>query len=311
MDEVDVHILRAMGIRPYASRPKDPDALKASRIAEVVGASLNTIKTRIARMEASGVIAGYKLVPNLRHLGLTGAAYYFASPADSEKEPAIEGIGARPGGLELHDFLGGGFCVDFTYTDQEQLDGTLRELTALTGEPAPIKFYDRDMPPVDRALTGLDWRILGALRMAATRSLDDVAAELGVTGRTVRKRYARMAQEGSFFSVPMLDASKAEGLFLFELLLYLEDGALERVKAALLPELRDSYVYAYVPASPELGHLDVLLFARSTGQVEELRALAEGCPGVERADAWFFRGLHDHSAWMDAAIEARIAQAAP
>lgn len=306
MDALDIRIIRSMGIRPYAARPKDPDVLKPGRIARRVGASVNTVKSRIGRMEASGVIAGYRLLPNLRHLGLTGAAYYFASPADEEKGPAMEDIQALPGGLELHDFLGGGFCVDFTYKDDEALDGTLQELVAITKEDRPVRFYDRDMPQVARALTGLDWRILGALRSDALRSLDDVAEELGVTGRTVRRRYARMAEEGSFFSVPVLDGSKAEGLFLFELLVYLDEGSFQPASQDLLRRLDDNHVYAYVPSSPELGHLDILLFASSTGQVEELRQRAAAVPGVDRAEAWLFRGLHDHSDWMDAAIDARI-----
>lgn len=311
MDALDIRIIRSMGIRPYSSRPKDPDALKPSRIAKEVGAAVNTVKTRIARMEDVGVIAGYHLMPNLRHLGLTGAAYYFASPPDNQKMGAMASIEGVHGGLELHDFLGGGFCVDFTYDDAATLDARLEKLTAITDEANPVKFYDRDMPRVERALTSLDWRILQALRSHATRSLDDVATELGVTGRTVRRRYARMASEGSFFSVPMIDGSKAEGLFLFELLLYLEPEASEIVSAAVVHEFQDSHVYAYVPSSPELGHLDLLLFARSTAEVEKLRAKAEAIDGIAQADAWLFRGLYDHSAWMDEAIDARIAAATP
>jgi hypothetical protein len=120
-----------------------------------------------------------------------------------------------------------------------------------------------------------------------------------------------MASEGSFFCVPMIDGSKAEGLFLFELLLYLEPDGFEVASATVLHEFRDSHVYAYVPSSPELGHLDLLLFARSTSEVEELRAKAAAIDGVTRADAWLFRGLYDHSAWMDEAIDARIEAATP
>lgn len=295
-----------MGIRPYGAEPKDPDALKPGHIAKRLGTSVNTVKSRIARMEESGVIAGYTLMPNLRHLGLTGAAYFFSSPADEAKAPVIDRIQALGGGLELHDFLGGGFCVDFTYRDAGALNASLSTLSELTHETRPVKIYDRDMPPVARALTSLDWRILRALRGGAMRPLDEVAAELGVTGRTVRSRYARMAQEGSFFSVPLLDPSKAEGLFLFEILVYIVDGAFTAASRELLKEMKANQVFAYVPASPEFGHLDILLFARTTGQVEQLRQQAAAVAGVERVEALLFRGLHDHSAWMDAAIEAQV-----
>lgn len=306
MDELDVRIVRAMGTRPYERRPKDPEALKPARIAEALGTSVNTIKARIARMEEAGVIAGYKLWPNLRHLGLAGEAYYFRSPLDEEKEAALKEIATLQGLIEVHDFLGRGFCVDFTHDRPADLDGKLGALSKSTGDQRPLKFYEREMPPVERRLTQLDWRILRALRWNATRPLDDVADDVGVTGRTVRSRYARMAQEGSFFSVPMFDASKAEGLFLFEMLFHLDPAAFQETTRAILKEYNGSHVYAYVPSSPQLGHFDVLLFARSTAQVDELRQRGAAIPGVERAEAWLFRGLHDHSRWLDDAIDERI-----
>ncbi len=308
MDELDVRIVREMGVRPFERRPKNPDAMKPGHLAGKLGVTVNTIKARIARMEEIGVIAGYGLIPNLRHLGLAGSAYYFSLPPDDDKPAAIEAISALDGFLEVHDFLGRGFCVDFTHRDPAALEATLGELSKLTAEKRPIKFYDREMPLVERALTNLDWRILQALRPNGNRSLDDVGDALGVTGRTVRTRYARMAEEGSFFTVPMLDPSKAEGLVFFTILLYVQPGAFKDATRQLLADLDGNYVYAYVPSSPALGHLDVLLFARSTAQVEQLRQQAAAIPGVDRVEAWFFRGLYDHSGWIDAAIEQRVSE---
>lgn len=300
-----------MGIRPYGTQPKHPDALKPGHIARRIGASVNTVKSRVARMEESGVIGGYSLVPNLRHLGLTGAAYHFAAPADDRKSPIIEGIKSLGGGLELHDFLGGGFCIDFTYSDRTALEAALNSYAKITQEERPVRFYGRDMPVVNRALTSLDWRILRALREDGKRSLDEVGAQLGVTGRTVRSRYARMANEGSFFSVPGLDPSKTEGLVLFEILGYLRKGEFVSTARKLLKRLESNRIYAYVPSSPELGHLDLLLFAHSTGQVEKLRQQAAAIQGVERAEAMLFRGMHDLSGWMDSAIDERIRALSP
>ena len=310
VDRLDVRIIREMGIRPYLTRPKNPDALKASHLARRLNRSVNTIKTRVARMEADGVIAGYQVIPNLRHLGLTGVAYYFTSPIDEKKEEAMAAIAQMDGLLEIHDFLGRGFCIDFTHADSAALERSLATLAGITGEESPVKFYERDMPQVKRPLTNLDWRILAALRFQAKRSLDEVGAELGVTGRTVRSRYARMAAEGSFFAVPMLDPSRAGGLFLFEILLYIEDGQFDAVTAEFHRRLDGAHVYAKAPSSPELGHWDALVFAHNTAEVEQLRASAAAIPGVARADAWLFRGLHDHGEWLDDAMTAMIGTAA-
>jgi DNA-binding Lrp family transcriptional regulator len=311
MDALDIRIVRAMGIRAFERHPKDPDTLKPGRIAETVGVTPETVKARIARMEALGVIAGYKAMPNLTHLGLTGEAHWFEFPDDDLKDPAIAAIASLDGLLEVHDFLGRGLCVDFTFATPEDRDAKLTRLAKTTGDETPLKFYDREMPPVERDLTHLDWCVLRALRTEATRSLDDVAAELGVTGRTVRRHYDRMARDGSFFNVPLFDPSKAEGLFVFELQFFLEPGSHQEAMRGIVKAYNGNHVYAYVPSSAALGNFDLILFAKSTAEVEDLRRLGAGLPGVERAEAWFFRGLHDYSGWMDTAVDARIEATAP
>ncbi|HVL87487.1 MAG TPA: winged helix-turn-helix transcriptional regulator [Candidatus Thermoplasmatota archaeon] len=311
MDALDIQIVRAMGIRPYERRPKDPDALKPGRIAEIVGVTPETVKARLARMESLGVIAGYKVVPNLRHLRRAGEAHWFEIPDDHRKDPAIAEIAATEGLLEVHDFLGKGLCVDFTFRDEKDREEKLARLAKNIGDEQPLKFYDREMPPVDRELTHLDWCILRALRWNAKRSLDEVAAEIGVTGRTVRRHYDRMAQEGSFFPVPLFNPSKAEGLFVFELQFFLEPGSPHDALRGIVKAYNGNHVYAYIPSSAELGNFDLTVFAKSTAEVEELRRMGAALPGVERTEAWFFRGLHDYSGWIDGEVDARVEASAP
>lgn len=306
MDDLDIRILRTMGVRPYERRPKNPEVLKPSRIASEVGVTAKTVRSRIAEMEQAGVIGGYKLVPNLRHLGRFGEAYFFEFPDGDAKDAAIEEVSSMEGLLEVHDFLGQGLCVDFASRDARDRDAKLARLAELLGDDAPHKFYKREMPPVRRELSALDWRIVHAMRWDARKSLDEVADEVGVTGRTVRRRFGRMAEEGSVFPVPAFDPSKAAGLFLFEMLFYIEPPAVKQTASRLVAAYNGSHVYAYVPSSPELGSFDLLLFARTTEEVEELRRQGAAIDGVERAESWFFRGFHDFSDWIDDVVEARI-----
>lgn len=306
MDPLDVRIVRAMGIKPYQREPKPPDALKPSRIAEVVGVTAETVRARIAKMEEQGVIAGYQAVPNLDHLDLTGEAYYFRAPDDEAKDDLVEEVAATPGLLEIHDFLGRGLCVDLAYRDPSVLTDELARLSELTGDDTPQRFYEREMPPVGRELTNLDWRILRALRWDATRSLYEMADDVGVSGRTVKSRYERMAKEGSVFSAPIFNPSKVRGLFLFQLLFWLEPDRVKATLNALVKAYNGRHVFGYVPASEGLGHFDMLLFAESTEEVEQLRRRGAGTPGVDRAEAWLFRDYHDHSAWLDDELDARI-----
>ncbi len=304
VDALDVRIIRAMGIRPYDRRAKLPDALKPSTLAKEVDTSVVTVKERIARLEEIGVIAGYQIFPNLRHLDL-GARGYFFRIREEGKGDAVDKMAGLDGLLELHDFLGGGVCADFAFQGPKDLAGKLAYLSEKSGDANPQRFYDRHMPVVKRRLSRLDWKILRALRGRARRPLAEVAETVGVSGRTVKRRHDTMAREGSFFVVPLLNPAKAEGLILFELLFYLRDVASAATTNVILRDFDEHRVYTYRPASPELGTLDMLLFAKSSEEVERLRRKAAGIPGVAKAEAWLFQGFFDHSAWIDEAITAR------
>lgn len=306
MDALDVHILRSMGTVPYGPRPKGPDAFKASTIAREVGTTAKTVRSRIKAMEEKGVLLGYQVVPNLGHLGLTGEGHFFVATDEAVKDEATEAALDVPRIMAVHDFLGEGICFEFAFADQDERADTLETLSELTGDPHPRRFYDGVMPTVERQLTNLDWRIISSLRWDATRRLREVATEVGVTRRTVKRRYDRMAQEGSFVIVALVDPGQAAGLLLFELLFFLEPGRDRSEAESILDAYRDHYLYYYVPVSPDLGHFDILLFAKTPAKVAELRRRGERLPGVERVESWFYRRFEDHSDWLDDAIAARV-----
>lgn len=310
MDTLDVAIIRAMGIRPYERVPKPLDVLQPARIARATGASVNTVKDRIRRMTDSGIIAGYHAVPNLQHLGLRAEAYYLRFADDAAKDAAMPHVAGLDGLLEFHDFMGRGACADLAFHDDAEKGRKLALLSGWSGDVEPRRFYSREMPRIERPLTRLDWRIIRGLRADPRALPADVAPRVGASARTVKRHLQRMAAEGSIFLVPAVDPSKADGLFIFELLVYLREGSGPRPMAALRDAFRDEHVYAYVPASAELGHFDMLLFARTSAEVEALRHRAEQVEGVVKAEAWLFRAFLGFPAWLDAAIE-KAAEAAP
>lgn len=312
MDALDVRIIRTMGIVPYGPLPKGPERMKPSYIARAVGTSVNTVKARIAAMMEAGVLAGHQVVPNLRHLGLAAEAYRFRADREERKDAIVEAIRGVEGILEVHDFIGPHICADIAFRDEEDRARKVQTLVEITrGDTNPPPFYGREMPPVNHDLDALDWRILQALRGKALRPLGDVAKEIGVSTWTVKRRYDRMARQGSFFTIPLLDPSKAGGIIPFELLLFLEAGAQKDMLGTVLQEFNSHVIYANVPSSPRVGHLAVVLFAHSFADVDVLQARARKLPGVEGVEAMFFRGLHDESSWLDDLIDKRAKAGMP
>lgn len=306
MDALDLRILRTMGILSHGPLPKDPDALKPGRIARTLGITRETARERIARMEIAGVIQGYQVYPNLHHFGLDAAGFLFAVQDEEAQARLAKHVEAVEGVLEVLYFLGREVCIDVCYRSPGDLERKLRLLASFTGDSSPRRFWAREMPPVTRSLTNLDWRILKTLRGRARRPLVEVAGEVGVGYRTVKRHHDRMAREGSFFSVPVLNFGKFGGLLPFGLLFYLQTGRGKETFAAIMRAFDDRLLFTALPGSPEFGNFDIVAFVESPEQVEKMRELALSIPGVERATALVYRGLTEHTAWIDDAIEMKI-----
>lgn len=310
MDALDIRILRVMGVRPYDRKPKDPELLRPARIARELDVTVNTVKDRVVRMEAEGVIAGYQVVPNFRHLGLSAQAHKFELPDPSRKDAAVRVASSLEGILEVHDFIGPSLCVDFAFHGETDRCGKIETLAAATGDPEGVRYYERDMPLVEHPLSVLDWRILQALRWRANRPLAEVADELGVALRTVRRRVDRMSADGSFFAIPLVDPGKASGLFMFDLVCDLAPLGKREAIRTLIRRFSDRHVYAFEPAPESTAGFDMLLFAKTSSDVEAVRREAAEVPGVVRAHAHLFRAFLDESRWLDAAIAARTGKPA-
>lgn len=294
-----------MGLRPYGHSPQALDHLKPSFIGAQLGVEPETVKARLARMEEAGFIRFYQIYPNFRHLGLQASAYMFRVPDEDRKSEAIRRIEPVDGLVEIHNFLGAEMCVDLSYRNPTELSKKLRLLADLTGDPGPTPFYERHMPEVKRVLNRLDWRILKALRYRGRRSLSDVADEAHTSVRTVKRRFDRMAKEGSFFIVPAIDAAKAAGIVLYELLFYTAPGADRSIVNRILNTCAERYIYHYLPSSQALGNFDVLMYAVSTGEIEDMRVQGRDVPGVAKVASLVFRGWGEYTDWIDAAIEER------
>jgi len=144
------------------------------------------------------------------------------------------------------------------------------------------------------------------LRYKGRRPLAEVADEVGVSLRTIRRRFDRMAAEGSFFVVPAIDPGKAPGILLYELLFHLNPDAAESIPGQVLRMLDERYLYHYVPSSKALGNFDVLLYAESSGETEEVRQKVRSLPGVAKVTALVFRTWREYTGWIDGAIEERM-----
>jgi DNA-binding Lrp family transcriptional regulator len=283
LDDLDLGILRTMvGFPPPpgAGNRWSPAFLKAPYIARALGVSTPTVKERIARMEASGVIDCYMLRPHPREFDWEWCALLYRLP-EEDKPRSVQALQGAEGVIAMLDFFGTFLQVVVVHRDAQDLEARLARYAEVTGgQPAYVLY--RPQPPVRRGkpLGPMDWRILQALARDARRPLPDVAEELGLTARTVKNRFDRMAREQRFLIFPALERSLMSGLVFCNLLVVMQPGAPRAHAAAVVNALDGHYLFAWLPPGHHVAHFDMGVYGPSMGDVEKLRERVQPMAGV-------------------------------
>jgi Lrp/AsnC family transcriptional regulator for asnA, asnC and gidA len=305
VDDLDFKIFKAIDFRPFGPTSGDLSRLNPWVIAKKVGADGATVKLRLDKMKRSGFIQYLQIYPNFRLLGLEAVSYEFELPDLLEKREVIEKCALVDGVIEIHNFIGPTICIDFVFVDGRDADRRLGLFRHLTGCSAPEKFYERDMPPVDIELSNVDWRIVKALRYNALKPLSEVAREIGLSPKTVRRRFERMTEHGAVIIVPVVDPSHVPHTITYVLLLYPTPEERESVVTRALAELGPATFLARI-APP--GNAFLCLAARTLAETEENLVRARKIPGMKDVKLLVLREIREYTQWLDTAIEKKIAE---
>jgi DNA-binding Lrp family transcriptional regulator len=229
MDQLDFKIFRTLGLRPSGNQRGDSNRLNPWVIAKKLGVDGNTVKLRLAKMKKSGFIRYFQIYPNYHLLGIGGGSAYLFELDDPEKKNAIINQCALVDGVtEITNFVGNEVCIDFTYHDPKDESRRLKLLLDLTNCKRAEKFYDRVMPPVRFKLSNTDWRIIKSLRYNAFKPLSKVAQELGLSTKTVRRRFQRMIDNNAVVIVPAIQPGDVPNTITHVLLLYFKESQREQ-----------------------------------------------------------------------------------
>ena len=240
MDELDFKIFKSLDFRPFGDTSGDLSRLNPWVIAKKVGADGNTVKLRLNKMKRSGFIQYFQIYPNFRLLGMRGSAYLFNVRDVLEKYEIIDKCSLVDGVTEIHNFIGSHLCIDFTYLDSKDEGRRLELFRRLTHCESPERFYERIMPSVEIDLSNTDWRIIKALRYNAFKPLSVVAKELGLSAKTVRRRFERMAENNAVIIAPLVNLVGIPDTITYVMLLYPSPGRREEVLNKAMEEFNDT-----------------------------------------------------------------------
>jgi DNA-binding Lrp family transcriptional regulator len=307
MDEVDLAIVQRIGVSPFLVWPHPPAATTVAALARALRVSKETVRRRLAAMEEARFLAGRMMVPNFRALGLNSCTVHFRATDAGRKSEAVPAIAALDGVLAAYDMLGPDVCVDLCFRDEADRHAKVAAIDGLLGGASSSLFLDLPLPALARPLSPLDWRIVLAHMGDATRAPEEVGAELGVSGRTVRRRLAALVSGGAVDVVGNFDPGRLNGHLMVYLLLRLRPGAGRNEAKAVQRAFRRRWLAQWSPPERDLADVVIVTVAASAGEADDLRREAITVPAVARAETLVLSGVASRPEWLGAAVQERAA----
>lgn len=311
MDELDLGILQRIGGAPFMVWPHPPESTTPAALAKSLRVSKETVRRRLAELQAAGVLNGRVLVPNYRALGLNCCTVHFRARDAGRKSDAVPKVAALDGVLAAFDMLGPDLCVDLCFRDEGDRAAKVQAIAKLLGGGATSLFLDVPLPALAKPLTPLDWRIVQAHLADFDRSPEAVGAELGVSGRTVKRRLAALVAGGAVDVVGNIDPGRIAGHFLAYLLVRLRPGAGRTEAQAVQRAFRRRWLAQWSPPERDLADVVIITVADSAGAADALRREAMTIPVVASADVLILSGVASQPAWLLAAVAERAASPGP
>lgn len=311
VDALDFQILREIlltGGRYYYRGDRVP----GDEVARALGVSRKTVAARMKRMTEAGFWLPLTLGLNPSRGGLVRAKVFLerAQARDADGIDAlchVEGVQGILASLE-------GLDVVIFAEDETSLAARieLSRRIVRADRAVPDILSTRDFPRLPPyPLTGLDARLLAALLTDARQSFRSIAPRLGVTPRTLERRFERMSREGVVNMLPGGDGhADFAGMILAATQFELSGEADAcRGAAAELARILPNHVVRNLVAE----RLAIfVLYAPSARELDEQLQTAGQVPGVERSVmrivTWVGASPR-YSAWLASVLERRAVRA--
>ena len=246
LDRVDVAILRWF-LQGHQTAPFRPEVRpNISMLSKRLGVSGETVRNRMRRMFATGVLNGMVGQPNPEVLGLQVAAFGVQVPPETPRLKVARSLALVEGMQIVATHLDGMIGMVFFHEGGESLERKLKLVKEISGA-TETTFTEVLFPPCDLELKTADWEILAALRPDASQSYQELAKKTGLSARTVKRRLDRMVLGRAVFTMALHDTRAVSGGLEANVVVQYEPGA-DRSAAdgAIVKALEDNLFYAGV-----------------------------------------------------------------
>lgn len=290
MDRTDIRILREL-MQAHTVWPARPGPVASYReIARKLRSNPGTIRNRIARMIRSGFLRGVAFYVNPSLLGFRTCSYAVEVAPGLSKADVMKRIVNLEGVVFLEVYRGPLLGLGIAYDSERSLRSTLARVDKLAGCPRGL-WTAVVHPPAPSSLTRPEWTLALRLMSGGFQSYGQLAHEMGVPTRTLRRRLAKLGNSGALLSFPRLDFSAVSGTIAAELLVQFgEPSQRAEVESRISALVQDYTVYVGSWESFNIYRL----FLPRVSLVTDLSQQVGRMPGVVAARGEFVDDLEEH-----------------
>jgi DNA-binding Lrp family transcriptional regulator len=191
-------------------------------MARALGVSAGTIRNRVRGMTDTGFLQGMMSYVNPNALGLSAAAYTIEVAPTLSKETVIRRLSRVEGVIFFENFRGNLLGIGLLGEAQHDLDRSRARIDRIA-RSTPVLLTRVPFPPCTGRLTSQDWETVRSLMKGDRRGYSELARELKVSIRTVKRRIARLVGIGAMFTFPRMDYRRISGGVTAELLVTYRD----------------------------------------------------------------------------------------
>jgi DNA-binding Lrp family transcriptional regulator len=202
-------------------------------IAAKLGVDEETVRNRVKHLRDIGFLLGYRLVPNPVLFGLAFASVRIEFKDRESKQVAIPQLARIDGVINIGSTYDKSVLVTLLAKQNQDFTKLMVDLE-VDSEVSWVPGLGLRMTKF--RMTRLDWEIVSLLLRDAERKLDEVARQLKVSTRTVKRRINLMMKEAAIFAMPMVDLRKTEGIS-YQLRVQSEQGKKSEIERSIAAKI--------------------------------------------------------------------------
>ena len=273
-------------------------------MAERLKVDEETVRRGVNRARELGFLKTIQLVLNPHLIGRESAGIQGNVEDPEKKQSTVSQIEQLDGVVIIINLIGKPLRTIFYYRDEKAHARTVQQIKAICGSGDTVEWRG-GFPPANLNLHTTDSQIIKALRKDPRRPTSDLARDVGVSTKTVKRRLTLMTEGRAFYLLPELNYDKYPGVA-SDYLISIPD---EAKKATIDKQIRaklDRLVFSFTDAK------EFSIFAKvclNMSEADETQKWIQGIDGVKNVRMDLMRETTVVKGWLDREIETRLQNA--